>query len=124
MDGRIPFGTWVGRWKVIRRASSVELPWWRGMISRSVCCCICGREQIVLNRDLKLRRSTGCRSASCRQAWKFAERFVPAIGTERARDLARALHDRQIPMGKVINALEAQIASSRQPALEVNHAVA
>lgn len=93
----LPAGTVIGRWEVVRRAASVERPWWSGSIARQLCRCVCGIEQMVLDRDLKLGRSTGCRHRTCREAWAVVETLVPDIGIERARELAATLLRYEVP---------------------------
>lgn len=97
-----PAGTYVGRWAVQRRAPSVQRPWWSGSLSRVVCECVCGREQIVLDRDIKLGRSQGCRSKACRNAWVFAELLVPTMGMQRAREFARELYEAEVPTYQLV----------------------
>lgn len=98
----IPPGAYVGRWLVLRRSTSVNRTWWAGMLSRVWCRCACGHEQAVLDRDLKLGRSTGCRSKACMHAWALAEGLVPAVGTERAREMVRAICEAEVSTYHVV----------------------
>jgi hypothetical protein len=72
------------------------------MISRVWCRCACGHEQAVYDRDLKLGRSTGCRSKSCRQAWALATELVPTMGIERAREFSRVLYEHDVSTYHVV----------------------
>jgi hypothetical protein len=95
-------GTYIGRWKVLRMSAPLSRPWWSGTLARVYCRCVCGHEKPVWDRDLKLGRSTGCRSKACRNTWAFAEHLVPALGIDQAREIARAMHEAEVSTYHVI----------------------
>lgn len=67
-------GQTIARWTVVRPASHLTRAHGRLHIvtfRRVLCRCVCGTERVVLERDLALERSKGCRSAHCRWVWSL-----------------------------------------------------
>jgi len=98
----LPLGAEVGRWRIVRRAAPEPMAGRRGKLRRVVVECVCGVESITFERYLKLGRTLGCPSKSCRITWERSQGMLEHLGLDTVRSICRRARETGISIDRMM----------------------